>query len=255
MALVRSRRQNADAAATRFDFTLLELLITVAIVALLAGMVLPALNRARDQAREITCAGSLKQLSAAHAQYAQASDDFTVPPAVKWEWWKYWPGNPLFRSLLGLESAFYQSREEYEASYPVFPRGMACGKAVRAQEPDLQGRRGNITYSYGINAEQAGGEVPSGYAGFKLSRIKAPSGLMAYADGLNARLSKGFADPRGNYWKTGEAAGSFAIPYRHRSRTALNAAFQDGHVAETHWEQVRDNDIFWVDKRAFVFRD
>ena len=35
----------------------------------------------------------------------------------------------------------------------------------------------------------------------------------------------------------------------------LNAAFQDGHVAETHWEQVRDNDIFWVDKRAFVFRD
>ena len=82
MALVRSRRQNADAAATRFDFTLLELLITVAIVALLAGMVLPALNRARDQAREITCAGSLKQLSAAHAQYAQASDDFTVPPAV-----------------------------------------------------------------------------------------------------------------------------------------------------------------------------
>ena len=138
MALVRSRRQNADAAATRFDFTHLELLITVAIVALLAGMVLPALNRARDQAREITCAGSLKQLSAAHAQYAQASDDFTVPPAVKWEWWKYWPGNPLFRSLLGLESAFYQSREEYEASYPVKPFRFSRLSSIRRRH--LAGR-------------------------------------------------------------------------------------------------------------------
>lgn len=65
-------------------FTLVELLVVIAIIALLVSILLPALNKAREQAKSLLCKSNLKQIDQAIIMYAVDINDGLFPPAHRW---------------------------------------------------------------------------------------------------------------------------------------------------------------------------
>ena len=68
----------------RRGFTLIELLVVIAIIAILAAILFPVFAKAREKARQSSCASNLKQLALAHLQYVQDYDERTI------HWFGYW---------------------------------------------------------------------------------------------------------------------------------------------------------------------
>ncbi|MBS1713761.1 MAG: prepilin-type N-terminal cleavage/methylation domain-containing protein [Armatimonadetes bacterium] len=201
----------------RRAFTLIEILVVIAIIAVLAGIVFPVFFQAKEAARKDTCLSNLKQVAAATLLYCSASDD-TFPLAQT-----DGPDQRFWGDLV----------QPYVKDWGV----LRCpSEALPFATVPLGLHSSSWNYHYALNDVRSDDDLPLGAAAAAGSTVTRPTETVLFVDGwpLNADPGDGNdADRHVVNWVWGERDSSHRPTDdgnpRHQGRFSI--AFCDGHVA------------------------
>ena len=196
---------------TARGFTLIELLVVMAIIAILAAILFPVFAKAREKARQITCASNLRELALGFTMYVDDNDG-TYPSLT----------HGTANGIMGGWVLINNYNTDFDVTKgSIYP--YVTNSRVYTCPDDTEGIESGLSYS--VNRCMSGDDVLPGLAGGrKLSKISTPSATMLLAEeAANGPVATASTDD-----------GYFSFPYPNffstRHSGGSNIAFADGHV-------------------------
>jgi prepilin-type processing-associated H-X9-DG protein/prepilin-type N-terminal cleavage/methylation domain-containing protein len=213
-------------------FTIVELLVVVAIIAILAALLLPALANGKAEAQKIACASNIKQLALAWQLYADEYDDVLVnnhginETILRRENWANnmqdmltSEGNTNVALLTSGKLAPYLSDVTAVFKCPSDRSIAQNGPRIRSVSMNsLVGDPGELTNKFNPQMVQF----------FRAGDIPNPSGIYVFLDEHPDTINDGFFMNRWEDYLWGNLPGSY-------HNGAVNLSFADGHVESHRW--------------------
>jgi prepilin-type processing-associated H-X9-DG protein/prepilin-type N-terminal cleavage/methylation domain-containing protein len=208
-------------------FTLIELLVVIAIIAILASMLLPALNQAREKAKAISCVSNQKQITLAIMMYSGDFNGFYVP---------YQRNDKLNWSSNIVEQGYLGGKNKFGAPVFLCPgnSGNPYHSDIKASTTSIRSVLGFIDYGYNYRYIGSSRDVAGTTKGVltpwgipaKNSNIQKPSSVILGADSMYTADTKAGYFILEPYWATGYTG---VLSARHGNK--INVMWCDGHVS------------------------
>jgi prepilin-type N-terminal cleavage/methylation domain-containing protein/prepilin-type processing-associated H-X9-DG protein len=226
------KRSRSGTCALGLGFTLIEILVVIAIIAILAALLLPALGNAKAKALATACANNIKQLSEALQLYADENEDLlvnnhgigeTMRTQQNWvnnvEDWLESDGNTNLATLTGGKLAPYLAQSTAVFKCPSDKSVAENGPRIRSFSLNsLVGDPGELTNSFNPQLLQF----------FRWSDIPTPANIYVFLDEHPDTINDGFFMNRWDQYLWGNLPASY-------HNGAANLSFADGHIEAHRW--------------------